>query len=61
MFNIAGVISVIVFYILILAIGIWASRKQSSAKDVDKEVKTVTNFHVKNDFSVINLYHKDLV
>ena len=54
MFNIAGVISVIVFYILILAIGIWASRKQSSAKDVDKEVKTVTNFHVKNDFSVIN-------
>ena len=40
MFNVAGVISVIVFYILILVIGIWASRKQSSAKDVNKEVKS---------------------
>ena len=47
MFNIAGVISVIVFYILILAIGIWASRKQSNAKDVDKEVKPVANFYHK--------------
>ena len=38
MINIAGVISVILFYILILAVGMWASRKQSGVEGVDQEV-----------------------
>ena len=38
MINIAGIISVILFYILILAVGVWASRKQSGVEGVDQEV-----------------------
>ena len=38
MINIAGVISVILFYILILGVGMWASRKQSGVEGVDQEV-----------------------
>jgi high affinity choline transporter 7 len=33
--NISGLISVIVFYILILAIGIWAARKTKKANNED--------------------------
>ena len=39
MINWAGVASVILFYILILAVGMWASRKQSGVEGVDQEVK----------------------
>lgn len=38
MFNIAGVISIILFYILILAVGIWAGRKKESGNDSEEEV-----------------------
>ena len=38
MINIAGVVSVILFYILILGVGMWASRKQSGVEGVDQEV-----------------------
>ncbi|KAG1651843.1 High-affinity choline transporter 1 [Nymphon striatum] len=33
--NIPGVISIVVFYALILAVGIWASRKKGKSKNVD--------------------------
>ena len=39
MINWAGVASVILFYILILAVGMWASRKQSGVEGVDQEVR----------------------
>ena len=38
MINIAGVVSVILFYMLILGVGMWASRKQSGVEGVDQEV-----------------------
>ena len=33
MINIAGIISVILFYILILAVGMWAARKNTGGRD----------------------------
>lgn len=38
MINIAGVISIILFYILILAVGIWAGAKKESGNDSEEEV-----------------------
>lgn len=35
-FNIAGVFSIIIFYILILIVGIWAGRKKKSTGDGDE-------------------------
>jgi len=35
--NIAGIVSIIVFYLLILLIGIWAARKQDKTKDSGNE------------------------
>lgn len=38
MINIAGVISIILFYVLILAVGIWAARKKPPGNDSEEEV-----------------------
>ncbi|VVC91096.1 unnamed protein product [Leptidea sinapis] len=38
MINIAGVISIILFYVLILAVGIWAGRKKPAGNDSEEEV-----------------------
>ena len=38
MINVVGVISVVIFYILILAVGMWAARKNSGIEG-DQEVK----------------------
>lgn len=38
MINIAGVISIILFYILILAVGVWAGRKKEAGNDSEEEV-----------------------
>ena len=38
--NIAGVISVILFYILILMVGIWAGRKQKKITEDGDETET---------------------
>lgn len=38
MINVAGVISIVLFYILILAVGIWAGRKKESGNDSEEEV-----------------------
>lgn len=38
MINIAGVVSIILFYILILAVGIWAGRKKEAGNDTEEEV-----------------------
>lgn len=38
MINVAGVISIILFYILILAVGIWAGRKKEEGNDSEEEV-----------------------
>ncbi len=38
MINVAGVLSVVVFYILILAVGMWAARKNTGG--ADQEVRT---------------------
>ena len=46
MINIAGVISVILFYLLILGVGMWASRKQSGVEGIDQEVTIISIFRV---------------
>lgn len=38
MINIAGVISIVLFYVLILAVGIWAGRKKEAGNDSEEEV-----------------------
>jgi hypothetical protein len=38
MINVVGVVSVVIFYILILAVGMWAARKNSGVEG-DQEVK----------------------
>ncbi|XP_059489037.1 high-affinity choline transporter 1 [Neocloeon triangulifer] len=38
MINIAGVVSIVLFYVLILAVGIWAGRKKEHGNDSEEEV-----------------------
>lgn len=38
MINIAGVISITLFYLLILGVGIWAGRKKEEGNDSEEEV-----------------------
>ncbi|XP_072400612.1 high-affinity choline transporter 1 [Diabrotica undecimpunctata] len=38
MINVAGVISIVIFYILILGVGIWAGRKKEEGNDSEEEV-----------------------
>ncbi|KAK7790627.1 hypothetical protein R5R35_005091 [Gryllus longicercus] len=38
MINIAGVISIVLFYIMILGVGIWAARKKEAGNDSEEEV-----------------------
>lgn len=38
MLNIAGIISIILFYLLILVVGIWAGRKKEEGNDSEEEV-----------------------
>ncbi|CAG9766806.1 unnamed protein product [Ceutorhynchus assimilis] len=38
MINIAGVISIVLFYIVILAVGVWAGRKKEAGNDSEEEV-----------------------
>ncbi|XP_066251445.1 high-affinity choline transporter 1 [Euwallacea similis] len=38
MINIAGVISIVIFYVLILAVGVWAGRKKEEGNDSEEEV-----------------------
>jgi hypothetical protein len=38
MINVAGVISIILFYVLILGVGIWAGRKKEAGNDSEEEV-----------------------
>lgn len=38
MINIAGVISIVLFYVLILGVGIWAAKKKEAGNDSEEEV-----------------------
>lgn len=38
MINVAGVVSIILFYVLILGVGIWAARKKEAGNDSEEEV-----------------------
>lgn len=38
MINIEGVLSITLFYVLILAVGIWAGRKKEQGNDSEEEV-----------------------
>ena len=38
MINFAGIASVVLFYLLILGVGMWAARKKPGGDDVDQEV-----------------------
>lgn len=38
MINIAGVVSIVLFYLLILGVGIWAGRKKEEGNDSEEEV-----------------------
>lgn len=38
MINLAGVGSIVLFYLLILAVGIWAGRKKQAGNDSEEEV-----------------------
>lgn len=38
MLNIGGLVSIVLFYLLILLVGIWAGRKKASGNDSEEEV-----------------------
>lgn len=38
MINVAGVVSIVLFYLLILGVGIWAARKKEAGNDSEEEV-----------------------
>ncbi|XP_048524061.1 high-affinity choline transporter 1 [Dendroctonus ponderosae] len=38
MINIAGVVSIVLFYVIILAVGVWAGRKKEAGNDSEEEV-----------------------
>lgn len=38
MINVAGVVSIVLFYLLILGVGIWAGRKKEHGNDSEEEV-----------------------
>lgn len=38
MINIAGVVSITIFYLLILGVGIWAGRKKEEGNDSEEEI-----------------------
>lgn len=38
MINFAGIVSIVLFYVLILAVGIWAARKKEAGNDSEEEV-----------------------
>ena len=37
--NLTGLLSIIIFYLLILGVGMWAARKKSNVEGVSEEVK----------------------
>ena len=41
--NISGLCSIIVFYLLILGVGMWAARKKSDVEGVSEEVSEISN------------------
>lgn len=38
MINVSGVVSIVLFYMLILGVGIWAARKKQAGNDSEEEV-----------------------
>lgn len=38
MINVGGIISIIIFYVMILAVGIWAAKKKQAGNDSEEEV-----------------------
>lgn len=64
MYNVGGIISIIIFYVMILAVGIWAAKKKQAGNDSEEEVMlagrsiglfvgifTMTGKHNFDDFS----------
>lgn len=71
MINIAGVVSITIFYLLILVVGIWAGRKKAEGNDSEEEVMlagrsiglfvgifTMTGEHLCVKLSQKSCYHK---
>ena len=50
--NLTGLCSIIVFYLLILGVGMWAARKKSSVEGVSEEV----GFFINNMIYVFGSY-----
>lgn len=63
MINVAGVVSITMFYLLILGVGIWAGRKKEEGNDSEEEVMLagrsiglfVGIFTMTGEFTEINL------
>ena len=45
--NISGLMSVILFYILILGVGMWAARKKSDVEGVSEEVRLSSSLSIR--------------
>ena len=55
--NVSGLCSIILFYLLILGVGMWAARKKSDVEGVSEEVELdiSTVITVLDDYKVISL------
>ncbi len=43
--DLVGLLSVVIFYLLILGVGMWAAGKKSHVEGVSEEVGTISPFH----------------
>ena len=43
--NLTGLLSIIIFYLLILGVGMWAARKKSNVEGVSEEVSRLKSRH----------------
>jgi hypothetical protein len=57
--DLVGLLSVVIFYLLILGVGMWAAGKKSHVEGVSEEVGTISSFKgtVSRDFLLRVFFH----
>ena len=56
--NLTGLLSIIIFYLLILGVGMWAARKKSNVEGVSEEVKIDVPHLYQPRHDILIFYHQ---
>jgi hypothetical protein len=54
--DLVGLLSVVIFYLLILGVGMWAAGKKSHVEGVSEEVGTISPFENRGDHLIPQYY-----